>query len=55
MEKTVEIGFDGYAIGGLSVGEEKSVMYDVIDFLAPKMPEDAPQIFNGCWNTRRFG
>lgn len=47
LEKTVEIGFDGYAIGGLSVGEEKSVMYEVIDFLAPKMPEDAPRYLMG--------
>ena len=47
LEKTVEIGFDGYAIGGLSVGEEKSVMYEVIDFLAPKMPADAPRYLMG--------
>jgi queuine tRNA-ribosyltransferase len=47
LEKTVEIGFDGYAIGGLSVGEEKSLMYEVIDFLAPKMPEDAPRYLMG--------
>jgi queuine tRNA-ribosyltransferase len=47
LEKTVEIGFDGYAIGGLSVGEEKSVMYEVIDFLAPKMPTDAPRYLMG--------
>ena len=47
LEKTVEIGFDGYAIGGLSVGEEKSVMYDVIEFLAPQMPENAPRYLMG--------
>lgn len=47
LEKTVEIGFDGYAIGGLSVGEEKSVMYEVIDFLAPQMPEAAPRYLMG--------
>src|SRR5690349_13603537 len=34
LEQTVNIGFDGYAIGGLSVGEEKSVMYDVIEDIA---------------------
>src|SRR5207237_254440 len=32
LDRTVEIGFDGYAIGGLSVGEEKSVMYEVLEF-----------------------
>ena len=47
LEKTVEIGFDGYAIGGLSVGEEKSVMYEVLDHLAPQMPEDAPRYLMG--------
>lgn len=47
LDKTVEIGFDGYAIGGLSVGEEKSVMYEVIDFLAPQMPKDAPRYLMG--------
>ena len=47
LDKTVAIGFDGYAIGGLSVGEEKSVMYDVIEFVAPQMPEDAPRYLMG--------
>lgn len=47
LERTVDIGFDGYAIGGLSVGEEKSVMYGVLEFLAPKMPEDSPRYLMG--------
>ena len=47
LDRTVEIGFDGYAIGGLSVGEEKSVMYEVLDFIAPKMPADAPRYLMG--------
>lgn len=47
LDRTVEIGFDGYAIGGLSVGEEKSVMYDVLDFLAPQMPSAAPRYLMG--------
>src|SRR5438445_683902 len=47
LERTVEIGFDGYAIGGLSVGEEKSIMYDVLEFLAPQMPVDAPRYLMG--------
>ncbi len=47
LEKTVEIGFDGYAIGGLSVGEEKSVMYEVLEFLARQMPKDAPRYLMG--------
>lgn len=47
LDKTVEIGFDGYAIGGLSVGEEKPVMYSVLEYLAPQMPEDAPRYLMG--------
>jgi queuine tRNA-ribosyltransferase len=43
----VEIGFDGYAIGGLSVGEEKSVMFEVIDEIAPKMPKESPRYLMG--------
>jgi queuine tRNA-ribosyltransferase len=47
LEQTVEIGFDGYAIGGLSVGEEKSVMFDVVDDIAPKMPQNSPRYLMG--------
>ncbi len=47
LERTVEIGFDGYAIGGLSVGEEKSVMFDVISDLAPRMPTNRPRYLMG--------
>lgn len=47
LDLTTAIGFDGYAIGGLSVGEEKSVMYDVLEFLAPQMPKDAPRYLMG--------
>jgi queuine tRNA-ribosyltransferase len=47
LEQTVEIGFDGYAIGGLSVGEEKSIMFAVIDDIAPRMPRDQPRYLMG--------
>jgi len=47
LEQTVEIGSDGYAIGGLSVGEEKSVMFEVIDDIAPRMPRDCPRYLMG--------
>ena len=47
LERTVEIGFDGYAIGGLSVGEEKSVMYGVVEEIAPLMPPDKPRYLMG--------
>ncbi len=42
-----EIGFDGYAIGGLSVGEGHDAMIEVLDFTAPAMPEDAPRYLMG--------
>lgn len=47
LKRTVEIGFDGYAIGGLSVGEEKSVMYDVLEYITPQMPGEAPRYLMG--------
>src|ERR1044071_4346710 len=47
LEQTVNIGFDGYAIGGLSVGEEKSVMFEVIEDIAPRMPRNAPRYLMG--------
>jgi queuine tRNA-ribosyltransferase len=43
----VEIGFDGYAIGGLSVGEEKAAMFEVVSHIAPLMPEDKPRYLMG--------
>lgn len=47
LERTVAIGFDGYAIGGLSVGEAKPVMYGVLDHIAHQMPENAPRYLMG--------
>lgn len=42
-----DIDFDGYAIGGLSVGEPKEDMVRVLDHLAHKMPEDKPRYLMG--------
>lgn len=47
LERTREIGFEGYAIGGLSVGEEKSVMWDIIDGIVPLMPTGQPRYLMG--------
>jgi len=41
------IGFDGYAIGGLSVGEPKEDMYRILKHLAAKLPSDAPRYLMG--------
>jgi queuine tRNA-ribosyltransferase len=47
LEGLLEIGFDGYAIGGLSVGEPKEDMIRILDFLASKMPIDKPRYLMG--------
>lgn len=41
------IGFDGYALGGLSVGEPKAEMLRVLDSVAPKLPSDRPRYLMG--------
>ena len=46
-EGLVEIGFDGYAIGGLSVGEPKDDMLRILAHTAPKLPEDQPRYLMG--------
>jgi queuine tRNA-ribosyltransferase len=43
----VDIGFDGYAIGGLSVGEPKEDMLRILAHTAPKMPADKPRYLMG--------
>ncbi|MDK2871007.1 MAG: queuine tRNA-ribosyltransferase [bacterium] len=45
--RTLEIGFDGYAIGGLSVGEPKVIMYEMLDVVVPLLPEDKPRYLMG--------
>ncbi|HET6182209.1 MAG TPA: tRNA guanosine(34) transglycosylase Tgt [Acetobacteraceae bacterium] len=43
----VGIGFDGYAIGGLAVGEGQAVMFDVLDATVPHLPPDRPRYLMG--------
>jgi queuine tRNA-ribosyltransferase len=43
----VSIGFDGYAVGGLSVGEEKSVMHRMLDATVPELPSTRPRYLMG--------
>jgi queuine tRNA-ribosyltransferase len=43
----VEIGFDGYAIGGLSVGEPKEEMQRIQDYITPRLPADRPRYLMG--------
>ena len=46
-EALAEIGFDGYAIGGLAVGEGQAEMFRVLDFTVPATPADKPRYLMG--------
>jgi queuine tRNA-ribosyltransferase len=46
-EELVKIGFDGYAIGGVSVGEPEEFMYKAVDASVPYLPEDKPRYVMG--------
>jgi queuine tRNA-ribosyltransferase len=46
-ELTVAIGFEGYAIGGLSVGEPNETMYRIVEATAPLLPADQPRYLMG--------
>jgi len=43
----IDIGFDGYAVGGLAVGEGQQDMFRVLDFAVPMLPEDRPRYLMG--------
>jgi queuine tRNA-ribosyltransferase len=43
----VDLGFDGYAVGGLSVGEPKGTMRDVLEWTTPLLPEASPRYLMG--------
>ena len=47
VDGTVSIGFPGYAIGGLSVGEEKDLMYETLAYTAPLLPAEKPRYLMG--------
>ena len=47
VQATVEVGFEAYAIGGLSVGEPADVMYGVVEHTAPLLPHDRPRYLMG--------
>ncbi|NCN07444.1 tRNA guanosine(34) transglycosylase Tgt [Candidatus Falkowbacteria bacterium] len=47
LKDLVKLDFDGYAIGGLAVGESNQEMYSVLDYLVNQMPEDKPRYLMG--------
>lgn len=46
-EELIEMDFDGYAIGGLSVGEPKELMYEIINYTTPLLPGNKPRYLMG--------
>jgi len=46
-EEIIRTGFDGYAIGGVSVGETKEEMHEIINYSAPLLPADRPKYLMG--------
>ncbi len=47
IKSLTDIGFDGYAIGGLAVGEGQEIMFSVLDYTAPALPADKPRYLMG--------
>jgi len=47
VEQTAVLGFDGYALGGVSVGEPKEIMYEITDSITPLLPADKPRYLMG--------
>lgn len=47
LRDLIKLDFDGYAVGGLAVGESHEAMYQVLDQLTPKMPSDKPRYLMG--------
>jgi queuine tRNA-ribosyltransferase len=47
VEEVAALGFDGHALGGLSVGEDRGLMLDTVAWTAPLLPADRPRYFMG--------
>jgi queuine tRNA-ribosyltransferase len=47
IEEIAELGFDGYALGGLLVGEERDARLDTVEWAAPLLPAERPRYFMG--------
>ena len=47
LQELVSIGFDGYALGGLAVGESETELFRIVKAIAPLMPEDKPRYLMG--------
>ncbi len=47
LKELIKIDFDGYALGGLAVGESKKEMYKILDHVCPQMPKNKPRYLMG--------
>lgn len=47
VREIMDIGFDGYAVGGVSVGEPVEVMFETLDWVMPLLPQNQPRYFMG--------
>lgn len=47
IEKLTDIGFDGYAVGGLAIGEPQEMMFEVLDYTVENLPDDKPRYLMG--------
>ena len=50
----VKIPFDGYAVGGLSVGEPEEAMFECLDWLEPELPQDKPRYLMGVGTPKQI-
>ncbi len=54
LERTVDLGFDGYALGGLCVGEERPRTFEIYHDIVPRMPSDRPRYLMGIGTPLDF-
>ena len=52
LDELMEVGFEGYATGGVSVGEPKELMHEIMGYMGPAMPEDKPRYLMGIGDLK---
>lgn len=53
-KELVKIGFDGYSIGGLSVGESEETMFECLEWVTPLLPKDKPRYLMGVGTPKQI-
>lgn len=53
-KKLVDVGFEGYAIGGLSVGEPEDKMFECLDWVTPHLPKEKPRYLMGAGTPKQI-